>query len=53
MNRQYGLDFARLLAAYCVAFGHLAFGGTLAVDEAYQRWTLNDITYYPYTLGVV
>ncbi len=40
MNRQCGIDFARLLAAYCVAFGHLAFGGTFAVDEAYQRWTV-------------
>lgn len=42
-NRQYGIDFARLLAAYCVAFGHLAFGGTFAVDEVYQRWTLKGV----------
>ncbi len=42
-NRQYGIDFARLLAAYCVAFGHLAFGGTFAVDEVYQRWTCQGV----------
>jgi peptidoglycan/LPS O-acetylase OafA/YrhL len=40
MHRNYGLDFARLLAAYSVALGHLAFGGTFAVDAVFQQWTL-------------
>ncbi len=40
MSRQYGLDLARLMAALFVAFGHLAFGGTFATDDAYRQWTM-------------
>jgi peptidoglycan/LPS O-acetylase OafA/YrhL len=38
MQRQYGLDLARLSAAYLVVFGHLVFGGTFGVDDAFGVW---------------
>jgi peptidoglycan/LPS O-acetylase OafA/YrhL len=32
MNRQYGIDLARVSAAYMVVFGHLIYGGTVGAD---------------------
>ena len=36
MKRHIGLDLARLISAYLVVFGHLAFGATFAVDAVYH-----------------
>ena len=38
MFRNYGLDLARILAAYMVMAGHLVFGGSVATDRAYSDW---------------
>jgi peptidoglycan/LPS O-acetylase OafA/YrhL len=38
MNRQYGLDLARFIAAYLVLFGHYIFGGTFGVDSVTRQW---------------
>lgn len=36
MNREYGLDFARLVAAYLVLFGHFVLSGTF--ETASRTW---------------
>lgn len=36
MNREYGLDFARLVAAYLVLFGHYFLSGTF--DTTSRTW---------------
>lgn len=38
MVRQYGLDIARLFAAYLVLFGHFAFGGSFSTDNTFRQW---------------
>lgn len=37
MNREYGLDFARLVAAYLVLFGHFVLSGTFNIID--RTWT--------------
>ncbi|MCB5201871.1 acyltransferase [Neorhizobium sp. T786] len=39
MQREYGLDVARLIAALLVLWGHLMFGGNVAADDPYYRWS--------------
>lgn len=38
ISRNYGLDLARVLAAYMVMSGHLVFGGTVATQRPYSDW---------------
>ncbi len=38
MSRNYGLDLARILAAYMVMAGHLVFGGSVATGRPYIDW---------------
>ena len=37
MKREYSLDLARLVAAYCVLFSHFVLSGTF--DETSRTWT--------------
>ncbi len=36
--RQYGIDLARLAAAYMVVYGHLVWGGTFSTEGEYRAW---------------
>lgn len=38
MSRNYGLDLARILAAYMVMAGHLIFDGSVATSRPYSDW---------------
>ncbi|MFW5391985.1 acyltransferase, partial [Yersinia sp. 2544 StPb PI] len=38
MSRNYGLDIARIAAAYMVMFGHIVYGGTLSVGRPFTDW---------------
>ncbi len=38
MARNYGLDLARIVAAYMVMAGHLIFGGSVATGRPYSDW---------------
>lgn len=39
MSRNYGLDLARILAAFMVMAGHLIFGGSMADGRPYSDWS--------------
>lgn len=39
MSRNYGLDLARILAAYMVMAGHLIYGGSVAIGRPYSDWS--------------
>jgi len=39
MSRNYGLDLARIFAAFMVMAGHLIFGGSMANGRPYSDWS--------------